>query len=80
VLTLTITGLAADSFLAGSEGPRWRRRVASILCMLTGAAAGACLLRQSVALTLGAAGVVSASCTLAAWRRLTRAESQLQAP
>lgn len=80
VLTLTITGLAADSSLAGSEGPRWGRRIASILCMFAGAAAGAWLLRQSVALTLGAAGVVSALCTLAAWRRLTRAEAQLQAP
>jgi uncharacterized membrane protein YoaK (UPF0700 family) len=79
VLTLTITGLAADSPLAGSAGPRSGRRIASILCMFGGAAAGAWLLRQSVALTLGAAGVVSALCTLAAWRRLTRAEAQLQA-
>ena len=80
VLTLTLTGLAADSSLAGSEGPRWGRRIASILCMFAGAAAGAWLLRQSVALTLGAAGVLSASCTLAAWRGLTRAEAQLPAP
>ena len=80
VLTLTITGLAADSPLAGSEGPRWGRRIASILCMFAGAAVGAWLLRHSVALTLGTAGVISASCTLAAWRRLTRAEVPLQAP
>jgi len=80
VLTLTLTGLAADSPLAGSEGPRSRRRVASILCMLAGAAVGAWLLRQSVALTMGTAAVISALCTLAARRRLTRAEAQLQAP
>ena len=80
VLTLTLTGLAADSSLAGSEGPRWGRRIASILCMCAGAAVGAWLLRQSVALVLGVAGVVSAVCTLAAWRRLTRAEVRPQAP
>jgi uncharacterized membrane protein YoaK (UPF0700 family) len=80
VLTLTLTGLAADSPLAGSKGPRWGRRIASILCMFAGAAVGAWLVQQSVALTLGAAGVVSALCTLAAWTRLTRAEAQLRAP
>src|SRR5260221_4599411 len=77
VLTLTLTGLAADSSLAGSEGPRWGRRVASILCMFAGAAAGAWLVRQSVALVLGMAGVLSALCTLAVWRKLARAEAQV---
>lgn len=76
VLTMTLTGLAADSPLAGSKGPRWGRRMASILCMFAGAAAGALLLRRSVALALGLAGVVSALCTIAAWRGLTRAEAQ----
>ena len=77
VLTMTLTGLAADSPLAGSEGPRRGRRVASILCMCAGAAAGAWLLRRSVALVLGMAFVVSAFCTLAGWRRLARAEAEL---
>ena len=77
VLTLTLTGLAADSSLAGSEGPRWGRRIASVLCMFAGAAIGTCLLRRSVALVLGVAGVVSALCALAGWRRLARAEVQL---
>jgi uncharacterized membrane protein YoaK (UPF0700 family) len=77
VLTLTLTGLAADSSLAGSNGPRLGRRIASILCMFAGAALGAWLLRRSVALVLGMAGVVSAFCTLATWSRLTRIEAQL---
>ncbi len=49
VLTLTITGLAADSVLAGGENPRWQRRCAAILAMLGGAAAGAAMLHRSVA-------------------------------
>jgi hypothetical protein len=75
VLTLTLTGLAADSPLAGSQGPRWGRRIASILCMFAGAAVGAWLLRWSLALVLGMAGLVSTSCVLVGWRRLARAEA-----
>lgn len=80
VLTLTLTGLAADSPLAGSEGPRWGRRIASIVCMFAGAAAGAWLVRRSVALVLTAGFVVSALCTLASQRRLARAEDLVGAP
>ena len=46
VLTLTITGLAADSSLAGGNGARSGRRVLSILAMFGGALAGALLLRE----------------------------------
>ncbi len=45
VLTMTITGLAADSSLAGGRGGRTARRALSILAMLAGALAGAILLR-----------------------------------
>jgi uncharacterized membrane protein YoaK (UPF0700 family) len=45
VLTMTVTGLAADSSLAGGSGGRSARRALSILAMLAGAAAGAMLLR-----------------------------------
>ena len=55
VLTLTVTGLAADSSLAGGTNPRWRRRVLSIVCMLSGAGLGALLVRHSLALALAAA-------------------------
>src|SRR4051812_35309047 len=42
VLTLTLTGLAADSSLAGGENPRWTRRVASVVALFGGAAPGRC--------------------------------------
>src|SRR5438128_8710365 len=45
VLTLTVTGLAADSLLAGGHGGRTARRALSILAMFAGALAGANLLR-----------------------------------
>jgi len=66
VLTLTITGLAADSSLAGGTNPRWQRRVLSIVLMFIGAAAGALLLKHSVALPLGVA-TASAVCGVAAF-------------
>ncbi|MGC0319145.1 YoaK family protein [Kitasatospora acidiphila] len=43
VLTLTLTGLAADSSLAGGGNPRLGRRVGAVLAMLAGAAPGAAL-------------------------------------
>ncbi|MFJ8543624.1 YoaK family protein [Streptomyces sp. NPDC093586] len=47
VLTLTLTGLAADSSPAGGATPRPGRRVLSVLAMFTGALAGALLLRHA---------------------------------
>lgn len=41
VLTLTLTGLAADSVPAGGEAPRSGRRILSVLAMFLGALAGA---------------------------------------
>jgi uncharacterized membrane protein YoaK (UPF0700 family) len=64
VLTLTITGLAADSSLAGGTNPRWRRRLASILCMFAGAAAGGLMLKYSVALPLLVCGLASAAAAM----------------
>src|SRR5258708_6265217 len=43
VLTLTLTGLAADSRLAGGDGPRPMRRPAATATMLLGRAVGALL-------------------------------------
>ena len=45
VLTLTVTGLAADSGLAGGTSPREGRRMLAILTMTGGALAGTLLLR-----------------------------------
>jgi uncharacterized membrane protein YoaK (UPF0700 family) len=47
VLTLTITGIAADSALAGGPGSKAGRRLVSIAAMLAGATAGAALIRHT---------------------------------
>jgi len=63
VLTLTVTGLAADSSLAGGTNPRWATRVVAIVSLFLGAGIGALLLRQSLATPLfvcSAAAFVSA--------------------
>jgi uncharacterized membrane protein YoaK (UPF0700 family) len=55
VLTMTLTGLAADSHLAGGDGAGTARRVAAVLAMLVGALAGALLLKVSLSIPLFAA-------------------------
>jgi uncharacterized membrane protein YoaK (UPF0700 family) len=69
VLTLTITGLAADSSLAGGTNPRWRRRVAFVLLIFAGAAVGGVILKRSVAAALCLCGIASVACALAAFER-----------
>jgi uncharacterized membrane protein YoaK (UPF0700 family) len=64
VLTLTITGLAADSSLAGGENPRWQRRGAAILAMIFGAFAGARMLAYSISLPLAVACGIAATCAV----------------
>jgi len=46
VLTLTLTGLASESRLAGGTDPRAARRLIAVLAMLLGAYSGAVLLRH----------------------------------
>jgi len=43
VLTLTLTGLAADSTAAGGANPNWGRRIASVAAIFAGAGVGAAL-------------------------------------
>ncbi|HKW40288.1 MAG TPA: DUF1275 family protein, partial [Gemmatimonadales bacterium] len=64
VLTLTLTGLAAESSLAGGAHPRVRRRVAAVASMFVGAAVGALLLRQSLGLPLFVSGATAGVCAL----------------
>ena len=52
VLTLTITGLAADSTLAGGHNPRWGRRALAVLAMASGALTGALLLKNAARLVV----------------------------
>jgi uncharacterized membrane protein YoaK (UPF0700 family) len=65
VLTMTLTGLAADSWLAGGRGPRVGRRVAAVGLMFAGALVGALLLRVDTALPVLVAAVVIALAAVA---------------
>jgi uncharacterized membrane protein YoaK (UPF0700 family) len=49
VLTLTITGIAADSKLAGGSGSQAGRRLLAVVTMLAGALLGAALIRHAQA-------------------------------
>jgi uncharacterized membrane protein YoaK (UPF0700 family) len=69
VLTLTVTGLAADSTLAGGTNPRWRRRLLAVLLMFSGAAIGTLLLRRSLVLPLATATLLSICCVALSMRR-----------
>lgn len=66
VLTLTITGLAADSSLAGGSNPNWARRIGSIVAIFLGAAIGAWLvIHGGLVLPLLLAGFLVLAGTLA---------------
>ena len=61
VLTLTLTGLAADSRLAGGPGAKPHRRLGSVAAMLAGAAAGAWILQWSPTAVLAIAAALVAA-------------------
>jgi uncharacterized membrane protein YoaK (UPF0700 family) len=63
VLTLTITGIGADSSLANGNNPRISRRVASVAAMFLGAALGAVVIHYSISAALWLATAISAVCT-----------------
>lgn len=69
VLTMTLTGVAADSSLIGGQGSQLARRTLSIATMVLGALIGALLvLNVSDAAPLGAAAVVIALAAVTAHR------------
>jgi len=70
VLTLTLTGIAADSSLAHGNNVRLARRIGSVLAMFAGAALGAVVIRYSIAAALGFAAAISALCNAALYRSL----------
>jgi uncharacterized membrane protein YoaK (UPF0700 family) len=75
VLTMTLTGLAASSPWAGGDGRGSARRVAAVLAMLSGALAGALLLKTSIALVLAVAAVLTVG-TLVAYRLRSTGRSE----
>jgi uncharacterized membrane protein YoaK (UPF0700 family) len=60
VLSLTLTGLAADSTLVGGAGSRPHRRLGSVAAMLAGATIGAGLLQASPSGVIGLAAALAA--------------------
>jgi uncharacterized membrane protein YoaK (UPF0700 family) len=65
VLTQTLTGLAAESSLAGGAHPRQMRRIAAVVAMLTGALVGGVLtLQAGLPTALGVTAVVFALVTV----------------
>jgi uncharacterized membrane protein YoaK (UPF0700 family) len=65
VLTMTLTGLAADSRVAGGSGKGSVRRAAAVLAMLCGAVAGALLLKIGLVPPLLAAAALALLVALA---------------
>jgi uncharacterized membrane protein YoaK (UPF0700 family) len=59
VLTMTLTGLAADSRLFGGTGAGSVRRGSAVLAMFAGALAGALLLKTGLVLPLALAAAIS---------------------
>jgi len=83
VLTLTVTGLAADSGLAGGAAPRSRRRMLSILTMCGGALVGTMLLRPLgmwVPLVVAACVVAGVAWYLYLSERSTKRVDSVQIP
>jgi uncharacterized membrane protein YoaK (UPF0700 family) len=73
VLTLTLTGLAADTQLPGAEpGATLARRLSAVGAMLLGAVLGALLLRGGLAVSLSAAAILLALVTAAYLARQER--------
>jgi uncharacterized membrane protein YoaK (UPF0700 family) len=68
VLTLTITGIGADSSLANGKNPRLARRVASVVAMFLGAALGAVIIHYSISAALWLGTAISALCSAALFR------------
>jgi len=76
VLTMTLTGLAAESPVAGGRGEGSARRIMAVVAMLSGAVAGALLLKASLALPLAAA----AGLALLTWLVYVPAARRLLSP
>ena len=76
VLTLTITGIAADSSIANGNNPRLARRVESVVAMFLGAAMGAVIIHYSISAALWLATAISVACSGALFRSL-RTSGQL---
>ena len=73
VLTLTVTGIASDSSLAGGSNPRWKSRVTAVMTMFAGAATGTIFLRYGIFAPLGVSSVLLLA--VLAWMDGTREDA-----
>jgi uncharacterized membrane protein YoaK (UPF0700 family) len=81
VLTLTLTGVAADSRLAGGGGGHPGRRLLAVSAMLAGALVGAVLvLHVDIVLPLALAALIVEGVALAAARRSREANADWARP
>jgi uncharacterized membrane protein YoaK (UPF0700 family) len=80
VLTLTITGTAADSSLAGGKGFSAGRRLLSVMAMFLGALAGALLVVHSVIVIPLAAAATAVVCIGVVASRLGRLDAPWVTP
>lgn len=79
VMTVTFTGLLADSRIAGGDGARWKRRAGSVAIFLVGASVGAALVQFGAQWALLAATLVFASALPWLLRGLHESQVQPQA-
>src|SRR6267154_2599811 len=77
-LTLTITGIGADSSIANGNNPRLARRVEAVVAMFLGAALGAVIIRYSISAALGLGTAISALCSAALFRSLRPSDTEQQ--
>src|SRR6266404_1728354 len=75
VLTLTITGIGADSSIANGNNPRLARRVESVVAMFLGAALGAVIIPYSISAALWLGTAISALCSAALFRSLRTSDN-----
>jgi hypothetical protein len=81
VLTLTLTGIAADSHLAGGPGGRPARRVLAIAAIFLGALVGALfVVHIDLFIPLAIAGALMASTALIAHTRSSENAAWTRAP
>lgn len=73
VLTLTLTGIAADSSLAKGKNPGIARRLGSVLTLFLGAVVGAVVIHHSISAAPGLATGISILCTAALFQSLRTA-------
>jgi len=75
VLTMTLTGLAADSSMAGGANPNWQRRIGGVVAIFAGAVFGAVLvMRAGLSVPLALAGALVLAGTIACARHPAAAE------